>query len=233
MANESIHELTAAYALDALDENESETYERHLAQCERCRDDLASLAGAASALAYAVDTPPPPSALRGRILDAARAERENVVPLRSRRGFQLVAAAAAVAACAAVAFGVWAAALQRSLDRERTARAAQARAAAIVADPAAQRVELAGKPGALYVEPDGSAALVVQSLPAAPSDKTYEAWVIRGGTAHKAALFRGGGRTVVPLERAVPRGALVGVTLERAGGVDAPTSAPFVRARVT
>src|SRR5919204_3229616 len=232
MADESIHELTAAYALDALDESDSEAYERHLAQCERCRDELAALSGAAAALAYAVDAPPPPPALRGRILDAARDERQNVVPLRRRRPFQLVAAAAAVAACAAVAVGIWAVTLDRSLSRERAARSAEARAAAILADPAAHRIALAGRPGALYVQRDGKAALVVQALPAAPNDKTYEAWVIRAGTAQRAAIFRGGGRTIVALERRVPRGSIVGVTLERAGGVDAPTSAPFVRARV-
>ena len=232
MADESIHELTAAYVLDALDERETDEYERHLAQCDRCRDELASLSGAAAALAYGVEAPPPPAALRGRILEAARAERENIVPLRRRRPFQLVTAAAAVAACAAVAFGVWAATLDRSLSRERAARAAEVRAAMILSDPAAQRIALAGRPGALYVEPGGDAALVVQALPAAPREKTYEPWVIRGGTARRAGLFRGGGRTIVALERPVPRGSLVGVTLERAGGVDAPTSAPFVRARV-
>ena len=33
-----LHELTAAYALDALDPEERETYEVHLAQCDRCRE---------------------------------------------------------------------------------------------------------------------------------------------------------------------------------------------------
>ena len=35
------HDLTAAYALDALDPEEVETYERHLSQCEECREQLA------------------------------------------------------------------------------------------------------------------------------------------------------------------------------------------------
>jgi len=33
-----IHELTAGYALDALDPDERRAYEAHLAGCERCRN---------------------------------------------------------------------------------------------------------------------------------------------------------------------------------------------------
>jgi hypothetical protein len=37
-----IHELTAGYALDALDSDERKAYEAHLAQCEHCQQELAS-----------------------------------------------------------------------------------------------------------------------------------------------------------------------------------------------
>ena len=84
MESLTMHDLTAAYALDALDAEESREYEEHLATCERCREDLAQLGGAAGALAFAVESPAPPAALRSRILETARAERPNVVPLRSR-----------------------------------------------------------------------------------------------------------------------------------------------------
>src|SRR5437667_253238 len=75
MADETIHELTAAYALDALDEGERDAYEEHLATCERCRDELGTLSEATAALAYGVETPLPPPSLRGRILEEAAAER--------------------------------------------------------------------------------------------------------------------------------------------------------------
>src|SRR5581483_11917789 len=103
-----VHELTAAYALDALDADEAEAYEAHLAQCESCRVELAELSETAAALAFGVDSPAPPGRLRGAILDAAAAERANVVSLPHRAwGFRVAAAAAAVAACAAVGLGVW------------------------------------------------------------------------------------------------------------------------------
>ena len=84
METDAIHELTAAYALDALDDAEVREYEDHLARCPRCREELASLGEAAAALAYAADAPAPPPALRTRILEQARSERPNVVPLRRR-----------------------------------------------------------------------------------------------------------------------------------------------------
>ena len=41
MEHNAYNELTAAYALDALDAHEREDYEAHLAQCESCRAELA------------------------------------------------------------------------------------------------------------------------------------------------------------------------------------------------
>ena len=98
-----VHDLTPAYALHALDEGERGRYEEHLPRCERCREELALLTESAAALAWAVEAPAPPPALRTRILDAAAAERGNVVPLRRLRPWQGLAA---VAACAAIGLGI-------------------------------------------------------------------------------------------------------------------------------
>ena len=123
-----VHDLTAAYTLDALDSDERGAYEAHLGACERCREELATLADTAGALAWAVVSPTPPARLRERILEAAAAERGNVVPLPVRPWlFRATAAAAAIAACAAVGFGVWAGTLSHSLNQERSARAAERR----------------------------------------------------------------------------------------------------------
>src|SRR5437763_405481 len=84
MESLTVHDLTAAYALDALDAAEAREYETHLATCADCQADLAQLGGAASALSFAVESPAPPEALRRRIIEAARTERGNVVPLRPR-----------------------------------------------------------------------------------------------------------------------------------------------------
>ncbi len=41
--NQDLHEQVAAYALDALDDDERRAYEAHLAGCEQCRAELAGL----------------------------------------------------------------------------------------------------------------------------------------------------------------------------------------------
>jgi anti-sigma-K factor RskA len=216
---EDVHALVGPYALDALDEGEERSFEQHLALCERCREELASLREAAAALAYAAPPMIPPPELKERILSQARAERPNVVPLRRRRSWTApLAAAAAIAACAAVALGIWAASLQNSQDPIES----------VLSKPGSRLVSM-GRAGAVAVAPDGTAVLAV-SVPPAPSGKTYEAWVIQSGKAKPAGLFPGrAGTSVVEIPRAVHPGAVVAVTLERAGGVQQPTSKPLAQ----
>jgi anti-sigma factor RsiW len=219
---DDLHELSALYAVDALEGDERARFEAHLEECERCRTELPGLLAAAAALAFAADGPVPPPALRSRILGAARAEGQNVVQLRTRRSVAVsVAAAVAVAAAAtAVALGLWAASLNHSLSTERAALR-------ILGDPRARHISLTGVRGALVVAPSGAAALAAD-LPAPPKGKVYEAWVIQGKSVRRAGTFTG---TRTTLTTHVPTGATVAVTIERAGGVDQPTSTPSISAR--
>ena len=229
-----VHDLTAAYALDALGEEERETYEAHLGLCGPCREELASLGETAAALALAVVSPPPPAHLRERILTTAAADRENVVPLPVRRPWLIrsTAAAASIAACVAVGLGIWAATLTHSLDRARATSARAQAIAQVLANPSSQRIALHGGSGTLAVDPTGRGVLIVSRLPAAPSGHTYEAWVIPpGGMPRKAGLFASSGpTTLVPLAN-VPKGAVVAATVERAGGTDQPTQTPIFSAQ--
>jgi anti-sigma factor RsiW len=223
-----VHELTAAYAVDALSPEERERYEAHLARCEACRGELASLAPAATALAYAVDAPPLPPGLRDRIVAAVAAD--NVVAFAPRRRWPLVAAGAAAAAAAALA--IWGVALSQSLSHVRSQRDAAARAVQILGDPRAATHRLSGAAGVVGVDPDGRGVLVIRRLARAPHGKTYEAWVMQKGVAPiPAGTFTGGsGTTVLALAAHVPRGATVGATVERAGGSPRPTTTPFATA---
>jgi anti-sigma factor RsiW len=231
MAEDTLHELTGAYALDALDEDAASEYEAHLRDCARCREELAELQGAAASLAYAIGAPSPPAALRDRILEQARAERPNVVPMRPRRRWLPVAAAAAAAALA-LGLGIRAVSLSSSLSDERSANAEQSRALALLAQPGTERVALQGADGVLVLGSNGHAALVVSDMDAAPAGKTYEAWVMVGDQATPAGLFDAGDPdTVVGLTRPVPEGGFVGVTVEDEGGASKPTSDPIVTAR--
>ena len=228
---EELHDLVAPYALDALEPGERELFEHHLEECASCREQLAEFQSTASALAYAESTEPPP-ALRERILEAARAENgAKVLQFPKRRWlFPATAVAAAAAAVVAIGVGLWAASLSRDLDRERSAKASYVRAIELLGVRDAQLVRLTNAEGGLLVAPGGDAALVVCGLEAAPSDRTYEAWVIQGETPRPAGLFRGGsGCPPVLLDRKVPRGAQVAVTLEQQGGATSPTGPLLVR----
>ena len=200
-----LHDLTAAYALDALDADDVEAYERHLSQCEACRSELAELNESAAALAFGAVAPAPPARLRAAILETAAAERSNVRPLLRRRWMTRgLALAAAAAACIVVGLAV---ALTRSSHTQYVGMS-------------------------LIRGTNGTATISFSGLDTAPQGKTYEAWVIpRNKAPRPAGLFRDGASKTIHLEVAVPRGATVAVTIERAGGASAPTTAPIVSAR--
>jgi anti-sigma-K factor RskA len=208
MEHTEIQELSAAYALDALSPEQRAEFEEHLLRCAECRETVSLFQETAAALAYGVEAPEPPPILGRRIMEQARRERQNVVPLRPRWVLPATATVAAVAACVAVALGVWTAILNNRLDARPEALA------------------LEGANGSLIVSPDGEATLLLEDLGPAPVGKTYEAWVIDEGSPLPAGTFPGGGRVAFALTRAVPEGAVVAVTIERAGGVQKPTNDP-------
>ena len=228
-----IHELTAGYALDALDADERRAYEAHLAGCEHCQQELESFWTTTEALAVAASGPQPSTALRERILADVRAEpRQNVVPLepRRRRTAPVLGAVAAVAAVVALAVGLWASNLSSDLDDTRAALERERAAAAVLADPDARSVALAEGDGRLVVGPDRQAVLVVDGLGPAPAGKTYELWIAaEGGDPVPAGVFPGAdGREIALVEGTVDAGEVVLVTVEQAGGVDTPTTEPIV-----
>jgi anti-sigma-K factor RskA len=209
MEHTEIHELSAAYALDALEPERRAEFEEHLLRCAECREAVSLFQETAAALAYGVEAPEPPPNLGRRIMEQARRERPNVVPLRPRWVLPATATIAAVAAGVAIALGVWTAILNNRLDARPEALA------------------LEGTNGSLIVSPSGAGTLLVEELATAPPGKTYEAWVIQGETPLPAGTFRGGGQVAFALTRKVPEGAVVAVTVERTGGVERPTTSPL------
>ncbi|WP_411698346.1 anti-sigma factor domain-containing protein [Conyzicola sp.] len=76
-----------------------------------------------------------------------------------------------------------------------------------------------------------SSAMIVDGLPALPSDKVYELWYIdTESVARPAGTFGVGenGATWRVLEGEMHSGDTVGVTVEPSGGSDTPTTAPIV-----
>ena len=223
-----LHELSAGYALDALEPEERDAFERHLAGCPECQEELASFWEVAGALAVATESRAPSPELRDRILADARAEKQTVVSLDSRRRIPpALTAITAVAATIAIGLSIYAFSLNNDLDSARSALTAQENAAAVLADPAATSVALNSGSGRLVVGKDGSAVLVLDDLPAVPAGKTYQAWIVEGQMPISAGTFESTNqRAIVPIPQAVPDGAVVAVTVEKAGGATSPTLPP-------
>lgn len=229
-----LHDLTAAYALDALEPEERARYERHLESCVPCREELATMRQAVDGLAIAAAGPAPPPELRDRVLDAARAEAQVVVPLR-RRSDRLAHVAAAVTALAAalvLGVGLWAASLRSDLEEARSALARERAAAALLSDPEASAVSLRTGEGKLVVAPDGRAVVVLSSLERAAPGSTYQLWIVPDADftrARSGGLLDGAEAIdVALLDGRISPGDVVAVTVEAAGGAEAPTSDPVV-----
>jgi anti-sigma-K factor RskA len=199
-----VHEQAAAFALDALDAHETVEFERHLAICPDCEDELARLQVAAAALAFAIDLPVPRPELRLRVLDTGA----PVVPLRRKRRSHLLAAAALAAACAAAVLAV------RPWDDGGRIGGFQ-------------RYTAQGAKATLLVAPSGEAVLSVGHLPPPPAGKAYEMWIIDGGRTLPAGILRG---SLSTLARPVPPGASVAVSVEPADGSLQPTGPLLLRA---
>jgi anti-sigma-K factor RskA len=224
----NVHELTAGYALDALDPTDREAFERHLGGCEQCRQELASFWEVTNALAVAAGGPAPSVDLRDRILADARAEPQTVVAIDvRRRPSPVLAAATAIAAAVAIGIGIYAVSLGNELNDTRAALASQEHVANVLADPEATTLALQPGTGRLVVAGD-SAVLVLDDLAAAPIGKTYQAWVVDGQTPVSAGTFDTTGRqTIVPIPLPVSGGAVVAVTVEESGGASEPTLPPL------
>ncbi len=218
---EHVDELIAAHALHALAPAEERQVEQHVAQCGQCRDRLRELEALAATLAYAAPAASPPPELRDRVMAAIGPVVAAPVAQPRRRSapgwwprFSLVAVPALAAAV--LALGVW----NLSLRGQVTDQGHELAHGRVVA--------LAGVGNAL-VSPSGVVKLYVRAAPA-PSGKTYEAWVIDGGTAYPAGTFASSG--TVKLTREASRGDTIAVTVEPAGGSSKPTTTPIAAGKV-
>lgn len=189
MTSADIHALTGAYALDAVSGDERMDFERHLAECEACAQEVRELQDTAARLAMAAAATPPPE-LKSRVLDQIKNVRQlppetTVVPLR-RRSFaqRLTTVAAAVFFVAAAGLGVVVVQQNNKLD---DARAQAAQMQEILQAPDAKLVTLedtgAGGNGTMKVAVSRSMdrmLFVSGDLANPAAGKDYQLWAIVG-----------------------------------------------------
>jgi hypothetical protein len=152
-------------------------------------------------------------------------------PRRRRLSGVALAALATAVGIAAIAIGAAAVIVATDSDSSSVAQPTQQELISLLSKPATERVPLQGSGGriVLVAAPNGRAYLILDGLGLAPSGKTYQAWVIKpGAKAPASAGVFEGSELVVPLAVAVQPGAVVAITIERAGGVRAPTQQPRI-----
>lgn len=229
-----LHQLAGAYALDALDDRERSEFERHLADCLGCTEEVAGFQATAADLGRVIAVPPP-AGLRDRVLDEVSRTRQvapavdgTVVDLRRRRRPLLVAGLAAAAVVVIGLVGLV------GLVVDRTDPIDEVLAASDTVDvdlaPVGPPVAEAARLRIAWLPSTGQAAVIGDGLTHPGPGMAYEVWYLRSDeTVARAALFTpedGSIRTLIDLDDpgAGPETVGWGVTIEPAAGSDQPTS---------
>jgi anti-sigma-K factor RskA len=230
--HDELRDDLAAYALGALDQDETERLRLHLETCDECRRHLRWLEPAVELLPRTVEQLEPPPRLRESLMDVVRSESSQAVREPRPRatagwwrglGLSLRRPATVAAAAAMLIIGAVAGYLVHEPGNNGNAATFAARAA-----PSAP-----GVTGAL--ERDGDSGILrVRGMPSLARDQVYEVWVQRDGELEPSSLFAP--RRDHTAEAAVPRsleGAdAVLVTKEHRGGSRQPTSAPLLSVKL-
>jgi anti-sigma factor RsiW len=219
---EDLHELSGAYAVDALDDVERARFERHLAECAACRAEVAGLTATAGELS-ALSELPPPAGLRAKVMADIGRVRPLPRPARRRPLIRGLVAASVAALLAVGGFIAW--------------RAANPEPSRTVADQV-----LAAPDATRHTKrfPDGSTATIVRSpglhkavvvtsgMAAAPAGKVYQLWLQEpDGHFAPAGLMPPGPDQVVVLDGDASTATGAGITVEPSGGSSRPTSPPI------
>ena len=245
-----VHALSGAYALGALDADETAAFERHLESCAACREEVRSLRDATGSLADVVAVPAP-ERLRSSVLAGigeVRPVPPHVAPeaqtaddalgarraAHARRTSSWLRVAAAVLALVA-AGAVWrTVALTREVS-SMTAAAADVSAVLTAPDAStvAGSVSTGGRAALVVSQERGQAVLVADGLAPAPAGRTYQIWYLdSSGRATPAGFVPAGEHAVVLLDGSPAGAVAVGVTVEPSGGSSRPTTTPVLAVRV-
>ena len=225
-----VHALVGAYAVDAVDDVERAAFERHLAQCQACRQELASLQEAAATLST-LEPVEPSERLREQVLAGIGSIRPlppEVQPAAPRRRFRpaaLVAAAAAV-----VALGAGAVVWQQVTDDTSQAPTVSPEERVMNARDAEEYTQSLDGIEVTVVRSRSlnEAVLVTDGMPDPPDGKTYELWLAHEGQGMVPAGLMGGGAQQVMFHGDPADAIGAGITIEPEGGSEEPTRKPMM-----
>ncbi|MGW8597913.1 anti-sigma factor [Streptomyces sp. NPDC055893] len=247
MNTDDPHMLSGAYALHALSDEERREYERHLAACASCAEEVAAFSETAAGLGLAASAPVPPS-LKEDVLRRITQVRQDpaAVPAapardtpsrgRARRGLLWALAASIVSAVLLGRTAVVQHRLAQDAEREtRRVQQAAGEVAAVLAAPDARLTATAlpqGATGTVVVSRSlDQAVFTASDLAVPPRGKVYQLWFDDRGTMRPAGLLDPDRTTTATLMDGRVGGATgMGITIEPAGGSARPTSAPIALA---
>lgn len=252
MIHEEFDTIAALSAVGAASAVEERSLEEHVRSCRDCGHARDEYAEAVTMIARSLDPVPPPAELRDRVIAAAETKSED-----ERRRFGINVWWLATAATLFLAMWGWRefgirvsrerirsqrAEIEQLAEQNRTLAQQRDRLAAEMAAIAAgntHTISLSGQemsPSAsarVFLEPEQRRAIVFfNNLPANPSDKSYQLWIIRADQPkpESAGVFDAKNGTAaitienLPIESAIKA---LAVTLEKRGGSEQPTSAKF------
>jgi anti-sigma-K factor RskA len=253
-----LHTLAGPYALNALPPGDRARFERHLAACDACAQEVRGLTETAARMAAAAAVPPP-GRLRDRVLaEAARTRQLPPAPAapeaagarwpwRARRAATarhgqrsapprwlrpVAVILSAAFAVAAIAFGI------KALDTQHSLSQAQARdhmLAAVLTAPDAKmmsaRVTGGGTATVVMSHREHALAFSSAGLPSLPAGQGYELWLTGPTGGRPAAMLPrpAHGMTSPVIATGIRAGDMVELTVEPAGGAPRPTTAPIWR----
>jgi len=199
-----------AYLLDALNDLERQSFERHLRGCGECQEELARLRPAADALPASVQQFEPPARLKAALMEVVERE-ARPTELPRRRFTRPLAVAAVLLLGLVVGFGV----AQLGGDETRT-----------VAATVDKAMPQAG--GTLDIK-DGQATLELHDMPELRGPRVYQVWLQHGDQLMPARTFEVGAAGTGRVQlRGVEDADGVYVTREPRGGAQVPSEDPIV-----
>ena len=246
-----VESLSGAYALHALNDDETRMFEAHLAESEETRNEVTELTDTAVLLGMAVDPVAPPASVKQGIMaqlaNTPQLPRETPQPApvqmssfsgraatkaQARWFSKPLTALASIAAAVILIIGGGVVANTVNSNSFQQAQADQLAAIGSASDT--RRVDAAidggGSATLMWSDELGTSAFIADGLKALPSDKTYELWYIDGTDARPAGTFTidGDGKAWRVLDGEMNGAGVIGVTVEPSGGSKSPTTTPIV-----
>jgi anti-sigma-K factor RskA len=235
MDHERFDELKDAYVLGALLERERRELEEYLAAHPGRQSEIDELGSVAGLLALSPQEQDPPPRLRRNIMSVVEAEARR--PAASRRAWlagigellRLRNLALGAAVLLLIGLFSWNMVLQGEVQNlqgqvENRQENPVSRMVALEGTGAAQEVQ-----AEVMILEEDRAVLMVENMPPAPEDRTYQVWVIEGDDPQPSALFEPREQPVAAVvEDPLNEADAIAVTVEPEGGSPQPTTDPML-----